>query len=1147
MAKREQLIDSLKVEIELAEKAGASAKVIKAMERDALAIQRVVNSIEAKGPTEAMAKLERAVQAMGGTARLTEPQVARLVDRINSLKAAGAEIPQTLQPIVENVARRVQAETRSLEGLIKSIADRGSVGSGVAGYLQNLAESGGIGAAAGPVGAGIAAAGVVVTGTAAALGELVQKTIAHADALKTEAATAQVSMELMQRMRFALREANADVSAATTARVNFNKALSESPENFQKWGLSVTALRDMKPEEQMQAIADTLSSISTESERAAAANDIFGKAGAEMLKAMTAGWRETTAAASEYGAVMSEQDLSDLESLGSAWERMGGAVESFGLQIGNAVAKAAGVQDLAAGVDLLARAVGALGSFVDRHSDKITGLFAYLAGLSPTTLAGLAGARALVGMAIGPQAGPDVTPTRDMVAYRSVLEGLRKSSEGLGKVIEAEDRRAADAAKEKAKWDADELSRIEERDKAYRKFLEARIAVNDAEEMGLMIQRAKLARDERGGAYNGSLDALIGKPDRNAEIAIPPEVLARTAAMASAQQIMEAARAREQEKTQADAVAKLLEKQGWSQEQINEALGRTVDQTMTWAQFGQVVANQLSSMGQLGGTIGKVLGGVAGIGAMFDKGGPLEGGIGKIFSGGLKGAAGGITAGLAAFDVGKMLYSVLHKTEAQKVAFDVGRDYGVKISEGLAKEIADKSKTMGREAASLLSLDKIVAEGGGVSAFGVEKTAAKLHDLFSQIQTGKITAEQAKKPFDALFGEVAQQSISKTTGLVSQQVRELMALANASGMQSDAVAKFRDEQRAIAEGILGRLADSKTFKVANEGAAQAFGGAIAARFRAMIEQGLSGAEIADKLGPEVDKLQAKLAESGFGGGAAFDGMVAKLAMFRDELTGPTAQSISDVGALAAALYNSGDLTRDQFAGLASQIGTDFTTLQKQLAEQGKDPADAYGAMSGELQKLWEMQRRYNVTLDETTANILKQAEADGTVGVERMSAQDRMAEGIERLGDIMQRTGEALGASFDDLPARARTAARGVNDALAGISPPDLALQIPTDMSPYGPAGGILTDMPAMDPEQLGVSVGDAVAPGLESVGDGVRALAQSIGGIAAQPIQTTTVIKLEDGAVGGTVTNAIERGGPTGVRLVTAVEEALKRRGWKK
>lgn len=564
-------------------------------------------------------------------------------------------------------------------------------------------------------------------------------------------------------------------------------------------------------------------------------------------------------------------------------------------------------------------------------------------------------------------------------------------------------------------------------------------------------------------------------------------------------------------------------------EGVNRELFVAEKTTMSWSGFLQNAAAQFQLMGASGQALGKIIGGIGGIGASL-QGLKANGvsGLGSLFKGGtgqvLSNLSGGLTAAFAAFDMGKMIYSMFHKTEAQKVAFDVGRDYGVKISEGLSKEIAENSKTMGRQAASLLSLDKIVGEAGGVQAFGLDKTTGKLRDLFSMIQTGKLTAEQAKGPFDKLFGEVVQASISKTTGLISAQAAELRDLAEASGMQSDAVEKFKGEQRDIAATIVGRLANNKDFKIANAQAGEVFGTALAAQYERMVKQGLSGLEIAEKLGPQIDALQKKFAEAGFGGGKAFEAMLGKVELFRDELTGPVAQGFQDVTGLAAALFNSGDLTKSGFQGLAGQAGAQFAELQARMTSEGKDPNAAFEMMAGDLQKLWEMQRRFNVDLDANTQQMLDQAQQNGVVGEEFM---DPLLRESERTNEILERGFTHLGASFDDMPSKIsqRTTIPGDMAAYTGGTPGTLPANLQATLD------GLASSSAAGD-------VGDALNPGLTALADGLGGL----GALASQPIQNKITMVLPSGALLGEMAMLVDRDSSAeATALVTAIAAKLK------
>lgn len=1125
----------------------SAARVVRAVTNNASAIQKRLDQLNATKAQKSMDLWASAVQEAGGVAKLTSSQTTILANELEKLAKAGAKVPTSLQPAIESM-KKLQAEEARAADLAQArqqVMDKVSIGGVSAGEL----------AGAGPAVA-VLAAGAAMAGVAKQTYDLIAATSDHADEISDLGKQYQISTDAVQQFQFMAARTGKTVDDFGGAIVNITKNLDEAPEKFTRWGMSVEHLKSLKPEELLGAMADRLETLN-ESDRLTFAKELLK--GTELLPVLVDGFTELSAKAKEIGVPFTEKEVADLSNMREVLDDIGTGWDEMWLQLGGALAADPQIQEFFAN---LRDGVNELAAAIRENKTEIAGFAKLLLGIGTFNVSrASSGALNLLGFENVPTVAPPppgwrMPGVKDTSLFSAAIGGFSIYGQpGGGKASQhAPDPaavRAAEAERKKAEEDA--LARIERAIEARRKYVEAQQAVNEAEAAHASLLREQLKLDPRGSMTTDVIKSLdAGNPSRtvvsdSSGPTLPREISDKLLAATGLKAISDAIE-KDKERERINAIIEAqLKAQGKSQEEIDKALGRTVSKGMSWSQFLQVAANQFASMGQTGAAVSKIAGGVAGIGSMFEKGGALEGGVGKIFSGGLKGLAGGATAALAAFDMGKVLYSMFHKTEAQKVAFDVGRDYGVKISEGLSKEIANNSKTMGREAASLLSLDKIIGEAGGVQAFGVDKTIGKMRDLFSMIQTGKMTAEQAKKPFDALFGEVAQASISKTTGLISTQARAIMSMGIDAGMNGadSAIVKFQNEQFAIAETILNRLADNKAFVPASESAAQAFGGALAAQYRAMVEKGLSGAEIAEKLGPEIDKIQAKLAEAGFGGGEQFDAIVGKVAMFRDELTGPTAQAISDVTSLAVALYNSGDLTRDQFAGLANQVGADFTTLQKQLAEQGGDPSKAYANMAGDLQKLWEMQRRYGVTLDEQTQSILTQAEANGTVGEAQMSAQDRMAEGIDRLNVVMQRVGEQLGASFDDLPARAKTAAQGVGDALAGIRPPEIDLtgkmNLPADMGAYG-SGGVAGDLTraiedlgqATDAQDIGGSVGEAITPGLE-------ALAEGMVGLAGQPVQTTTIIRLEDGSIAASLTNSVDRGGPAGQALLTALAAKLK------
>ena len=93
----------------------------------------------------------------------------------------------------------------------------------------------------------------------------------------------------------------------------------------------------------------------------------------------------------------------------------------------------------------------------------------------------------------------------------------------------------------------------------------------------------------------------------------------------------------------------------------------------------------------------------------------LQAGLAK---GGITGILGAVSGGLAvvsgAIGVVKSIIGVFSKPEYKKIMSDVGKSWGVSISEGLAKEIEQIAKSTGvsRTLAELLDVSKIIGESG---------------------------------------------------------------------------------------------------------------------------------------------------------------------------------------------------------------------------------------------------------------------------------------------------------------------------------------------------------------------------------------------------------------------------------------------------
>lgn len=362
--------------------------------------------------------------------------------------------------------------------------------------------------------------------------------------------------------------------------------------------------------------------------------------------------------------------------------------------------------------------------------------------------------------------------------------------------------------------------------------------------------------------------------------------------------------------------------------------------------------------------------------------------------------------------VGK-LKDVLSKPEWKKLASDIGRDWGVTISEELAKSMEANSKRFGRAVAQLLDMDKIIEEAGGVESFGVEKAIDKLKSAFSWFEMGELSVEQLGEVIDENFGNIIPHAMGEASGLLTKGARELLDLAEASGVVSESMREFVTGQLGSALDGLGKVI------VTSERAAQSVGSAIAASFGELIRQGVSLPQALAQAMPAVQALEEQLKKTGFSGGAALDEIRGLVTLASDEIAGPMLESVAGVGQALAGLQNSGILTQEMFVGLAGQVTDTFNSL----VAQGYDGNQALLLMQPTLQTLWELQQDFGFTVDDSTQALIDQAETQGLVG-------EQMRDINERILGVLEAIAEVLGA---DIPGAAEDAAAAITDSLGDL------------------------------------------------------------------------------------------------------------------
>lgn len=199
------------------------------------------------------------------------------------------------------------------------------------------------GASVAIIGAKIAAVGGIVTG-------LFRTASSSAATMGTELITMSertgLSVEALSELKYATSEAGTSMSALETSLGRLGKTMlgaiqgnRDARQAFANIGLSVEELQGMRPEQQFETIANRLSMINDPALRAAAAIEIFGSSGADLLPLLnkgSAGIDALRKKARDLGLTMSGEDAAAAKAYGDGIRSLGNTISMAWAKLGQA-------------------------------------------------------------------------------------------------------------------------------------------------------------------------------------------------------------------------------------------------------------------------------------------------------------------------------------------------------------------------------------------------------------------------------------------------------------------------------------------------------------------------------------------------------------------------------------------------------------------------------------------------------------------------------------------------------------------------------------------------------------------------------------------------------------------------------------------
>lgn len=260
------------------------------------------------------------------------------------------------------------------------------------------------------------------------------------DALDEMSQRTGVSVESLSQLKFGLDLAGSSLEgfekSLRKAQVNITDAASGSKaakQAFAALGLKISDLKSLSPEAQFLAIADAIARIEDPTRRAAAAVDIFGRSGTELIPFLaqgSAGIERLKKEADKLGLTMSTEDARAAAVFADAIDRLLKSLRALSIQVGAALAPS-----LSRIADQFTAVTAAVRSFAAENPGLITSLATVAAGMT-----GVGGAMVALGFAasaVGAGFGVVANAIKALLASLAALQAAVVASVGANAAIAA--------------------------------------------------------------------------------------------------------------------------------------------------------------------------------------------------------------------------------------------------------------------------------------------------------------------------------------------------------------------------------------------------------------------------------------------------------------------------------------------------------------------------------------------------------------------------------------------------------------------------------------------------------------------------------------------------------------------------------------
>lgn len=418
------------------------------------------------------------------------------------------------------------------------------------------------------------------------------------------------------------------------------------------------------------------------------------------------------------------------------------------------------------------------------------------------------------------------------------------------------------------------------------------------------------------------------------------------------------------------------------------------------------------------------------------------------------------------------MWDSLTTSAGEKAVKEIGRNFGVAITEEMGNAIAETAKKMfggDRFAASIFSLKDIIEAEGGINDSNIVKYTARLRDVFVMLETGAFSSAEAMKVLDENFDALVAGN-TDSLGFWSSSLKEITRLNAEFGTQSKAIeaairsqvqnvlssfnmivagsAKARQGYADIKKEVDDTTAEIKKLNEepergrgvewakkmeeaqarltkaltaqheAGKGASRELtdlGTVATAAFATAVAKGMSFQEALAAAQPGLVDLRKAYADLGMDIEDPFLKMLAIQSRVMEQQP-ELLQGVAGLGASLVSMSNLNMLNADTFAAMGRLAADSYTRIQEEVAAAGGSTKDALLPMQDYLHAAAKAAKDLNLPLDEHTQMMIQQSKDLGIWKEQGPTAAEAMQAATENLTQAIERLTAALTGIPTSLP-----------------------------------------------------------------------------------------------------------------------------------